>query len=162
MSLPGIISIFVLFQPDLFRKPLISNFLLLFLILFFSANTYISYRVETSRFETNRLDINIARTVYQEILQYEKDTGRIVTRIAFRHDEAPTLCYPDLVCYGNFRAMGRDWTIIPLMSINAGRKFSEAPMPDMIYNSLFAGKNWDSFNKQQIAIQDDTLYLMLY
>ena len=161
MCLPGVISLFVFLQLNLSNKPLSSYFLFVFLLLFFSVNTYISYRVETSRFATNRLDREIAGTVYQEILRHEKETGQTVSRIAFRHDEAPTLCYPGLICYGNFRAMGRDWTIVPLMSIVSGRKFSEARMPDMIYDSFFS-KDWDSFSKEQIMIQDDILYLMLY
>ncbi len=162
MSLPGAVSLFVFLQLHLFEKPLSFYLLSGFLVVFFSANTYISYRVEASRLATNQLDREIAGTIYQEILRHEKNTKQIVSRIAFRHDEAPTLCYPGLVCYGNFRAMGRDWTIIPLMSIVSGRRFTESSMPDKIYDSFFKGKNWDSFSKEEIVIQGDSLYLMLY
>ena len=162
MSLPGVISLFVLLGLPLLKKPFSSYLLLVFLSVFFCVNTYISYRVEMSRFATNRLDKELAGMVYQEILRQEKETGQAVSRIAFRHDEAPVLCYPGLVCYGNFRAMGRDWTIVPLMSIVSGRKFTETGMSEKIYDSLFKGKNWDSFSKEQVVIQDDILYLMLY
>jgi hypothetical protein len=162
MSLPSVISLFVFFQLHLSKKPLPFYFLLVFILIFFSVNTYISYRVEASRFATNRLDREIAGAVNQVILRYEKETGQIISRIAFRHDKAPILCYPALVCYGNFRAMGRDWTIVPIMTIVSGRQFAEASMPDEIYDASFKGKNWDLFSNEQIEIKGDTLYLMLY
>jgi len=163
MSLPGVISLFMLSQPGPFNnKPLFSHLLLGFLLVFLFVNTYIIYSVEVSRFATNRLDKEIARMVYQEILQYEKETGNTVRRIAFRHDEEPTLCYPGLICYGNFRAMGRDWTIVPLISLVSGRSFIEASMPDSVYDIFFKGKNWNLYSKEQIMLQGDTLNLMLY
>jgi hypothetical protein len=162
MSLPGVVSLFVFFQLHLSRKPLYLYVLLVFLSIFFSVSSYISYRVELSRFATNRLDRQIAEAVNQKILRYEKETGQTVSQIAFRHDKAPTLCYPGLVCYGNFRAMGRDWTIIPIMTIVSGRHFAEASMPDQIYDTFFKDKNWDIFSDEQIEMKGDTLYLMLY
>ncbi len=163
MSLPGAISLFVFLQLSIFKKPLPFYLLLGFLSVFFLANMYVSHRVETSRLATNRLDREIAEKIYQEILRYEETTRQTVNRIAFRHDESPTLCYPGLVCYGNFRAMGRDWTVVPLMSIISGRPFTQTSMPDKFFDSFFAKhKNWNQFNNEQVVIKGDTLYLMLY
>jgi hypothetical protein len=162
MSLPGVISIFLLLRTNLFNKRFYFHFLFGFLVIFLVVNTYITQSVQTSRFATNRLDKEMARIVFSELLRYEKETGKIVQRIAFRHDEKPSLCYPELICYGNFRAMGNDWTIVPLLSLVSGRRFEEIKMPDSVYEGYFGGKNWDFFSEKQILIQEDTLFLMLY
>ncbi|MBI5102760.1 MAG: glucosyltransferase domain-containing protein [Nitrospirae bacterium] len=162
MSLPGASSLYVFLQSHPFRKTLPYYLLLGFLLVFFTVNTYITYRVEISRFATNRLDREIAGSINREILRYEKETGRAVGHIAFRHDGTPSLCYPGLVCYGNFRAMGRDWTVVPILSIVSGRQFTESNMPETIYDSFFKDKQWNVFSKEQIVLQGPTLYLMLY
>jgi hypothetical protein len=162
MSLPGVICIFMLFQAMPSKRRLFFFVTAGFLLLFFFANTYMTYSVEKSRFATNRLDREIAGTIWQEIIEYERRTGNLVSRIAFRHDTKPSLCYRGLVCYGNFRAMGTDWTVIPLLSIVSGRSFAQASMPERIYDTYFEGRNWDSFSTAQVVFQADTLYLMLF
>ena len=162
MSLPCVISLFLLFQKSLFGRPMFSRLLLGFLLVFFFVNTYITYSVEISRFATNRLDKEIAKMICLEIMQHEKETGNTIKKIAAHRDESPTLCYPGLVCYGNFRAMGENELVVPIISIVSGRSFNRANMPDDIYNSFFKGKDWNLFNKEQIMFQGDTLYLMLY
>ena len=162
MSLPGVICIFMLFQRMPFRKRIFFFLTAGVLLSFFLANTYITYSVEESRFATNRLDRQIAGMVWQEIMQYEKRTGNAIRRVAFRHDLNPSLCYRGLVCYGNFRAMGTDWTVIPLLEIVSGRSFARASMPARIYDTYFAGRDWQFFSTEQVVFQDDTLYLMLF
>ena len=161
MSLPGVICIFMLFQLMPLKRRmffLTAGVLLLFLL----ANTFLTYSVEESRFATNRLDREIAGMVWQEITQYEGRTGNAIRRIAFRHDTKPSLCYRGLVCYGNFRAMGTDWTVIPLLSIVSGRRFARASMPAPVYDTYFEGRNWDFFSTEQVVFQGDTLFLMLF
>jgi hypothetical protein len=162
MSLPGAICIYVLLKMHILKRPVYLYLLIVFMLVFFSVNVLIARSVEVSRFATNRIDMEIATNVYADVLRYEKESGHTVTKIAFRNDDSPTMYYPGLVCYGNFRAMGRSWTIVPLMSIVSGREFSRPGMSDEAHDELFGNANWDVFSGEQIVIRDDTLYLMLY
>lgn len=162
MSIPGMVCLFILLYPSFTKKKSMLYIVMGFLIVFFLSNTLLTYFVETSRFATNRLDKEVARMICREISKYEQKTGNIVTRIAYRHDRKPVLSYPGLVSYGNFRALGRDWTVIPLITITSGRRFQHTAMPKTVFNQYFKYKNWNYFSVEQIVFQKNTLYLMLY
>lgn len=162
LSLPGALSLFLFFWFKLYEKPRILNLFQGILILFFLINAVGILQVERSRLATNRMDRQIAEEIAEAVSLYEQENQTEVTRIALRHDSSPTLCYPEQICYGNFRAMGRKISALSLLKTVTGKDYRRVFMPAETYTQFFKGKEWDSFSKDQLKIQNNTLYLMLY
>lgn len=119
------------------------------------------HQVAKSRLIANKADRRMAETVCGELRRYEGESGMAVTRVAYAHDASPTMCHKGTICYGNFRALGRDWTVLPLLDLTCKREFSEAEISPAIADRN-KGRNWDEFSTEQLTFERDTLYMMLY
>ncbi len=162
MALPGVIAIFAFFILDISGNALARNLVIALLLLFLCGSLAVGWRVQSGRFATNALDRAVAMDVVTQIKEYEQASGNIITHLALHQDINQQLCYPDQLCYGNFRAMGRDWTVAPLLSVVAGRQFLQVEMPAAVYNRYFHGKEWQEFSSEQLLFKDNILYMVLY
>ncbi len=162
MALPGVIAIFAFFILDISGNASARNFVTVLLLLFLCGSLAVGWRVQSSRFATNALDRAVAMEVIAQIKAYEQASGKTITHLALHHDINQQLCYPDQLCYGNFRAMGRDWAVAPLLSVVAGRRFLQVEMPADVYSRYFHGKEWQEFSGEQLLFKDNILYMVLY
>lgn len=113
---------------------------------------------------SNTLDITYAEIVYSKILEYEKESGIAVTKLAVTKDIDCPFSY-DEVKYKtdqiNERALGT--VTNTLMNVVSERTFQKIEMDNEINKTYFAGKNWDYFDaSEQLVIQGDTAYWVIF
>ena len=100
--------------------------------------------------------------------KYEKETGNNVTHIALQHDISPVWSH-EAVRFSAFdtgvRALVVTWSVRGLLYLAGYPRplLQPARMDEEIFNTHFAGRNWDRFvPEEQMYFRDNTLYLMLY
>lgn len=120
--------------------------------------------VVTNHFVSNTLDEVYVNMMYQEILEYEKETGVMVTKIAVYKDEDAPDNYEEVnyhVHQINERTLGTATN--SLIGQVTGRRFEKVEGKEEIYDQYFKGKNWDYFNlPEQLVIIDDTVYWCIF
>lgn len=120
--------------------------------------------IVVNRYASNAIDETYAGLMFQKILDYEEQTGIEVTKLATCNDQNVANYYQEVgatVDAINERILGKaNWSIVCDVS---GRLFERVDMDVDVYNSYFAGKNWDYFDlDQQLVIRDDTAYWCIY
>ncbi|NFG60731.1 glucosyltransferase domain-containing protein [Clostridium sp. CMCC3677] len=136
----------------------------LIIIIYLGINYYQTQQVILGNHITNRLDRQETLYFYNEILEYEKETGMEVNKLAFTGDENYKWAYDNVFSFGdiNVRAAHVEWCVLPMYNYYTNRKFLQSEIPEEIKKKMFAAKNWDELNKQQIYIEDDTAYICIY
>lgn len=120
--------------------------------------------IVTNHFVSNTLDQVYVNMMYEEILKYEQETGITVRKLAVIDDTYAPDQYEE-VAYAqeqiNERTLGTvTYSIIQVMT---GRKFESVEIPQVIYDSCFAGKDWDYFDlEEQLMIEGDTAYWCIF
>ena len=114
--------------------------------------------IVSNRFVSNTLDEVYANMVYQEIMEYEEETGILVTKMAVIDDAYAPDSYEE-VNYAadqiNERTLGT--VTNSLITVVTGRKFEIVEMNEKIYKEYFENKNWDYFDlEEQIVFENDT------
>ena len=99
-------------------------------------------------------------------MQYQEETGITVTKVGAVNDSSPVYYNPgvDYVNHDlNIRAMTVAWGWSNLLNFYCQTNYTIVTVPDNIYNTYFAGKNWNTLNlDEQAVFVDDTLYLAMY
>lgn len=120
--------------------------------------------VVTNHFISNTLDEVYVNMMYQEVLEYEKETGVIVTKIAVYKDEDAPDSYEEVnyhVHQINERTLGTATN--SLIEQVTGRRFEKVEGKEEIYVQYFKGKNWDYLNlPEQLVIIGDTVYWCIF
>lgn len=112
---------------------------------------------------TNYLDRNIAKTVIQEIDNYQTETGVTIENIGVCFDKNPTINYDGQRWLGviTTRSMGTDWTAKETIELYRGKKFNKIDVPNE-YKEEFEQKDWSFFDKEQLIFDNNNLYICLY
>ncbi|MBI4688805.1 MAG: glucosyltransferase domain-containing protein, partial [Nitrospirae bacterium] len=120
-------------------------------------------RIAGDQIHTNRMDNEYAKLIMQEIVMKEKESGNNVSRLSFVPDAFPTLCYKDVICWGNLNVSARlkpnaegcegceHWSFPNLLRMNSGRSFEVVPMDPAVYEIFFKDRDWDHFSSEQIV-----------
>lgn len=113
---------------------------------------------------SNTLDETYAMMVYEKILEYEKETGNSVTKLAVVNDIDCPLSY-ESVSYKTHQINERALGIVTntLVNVVSGRDFQKVTMDEEIHKQYFEGKNWDYFDAtEQLIIIGDTAYWAIF
>lgn len=100
----------------------------------------------------------------QKILyEYEQETGKQVTKIAFYEDEYPGYTYSHITAYGdmNLKAIYKNWSALRAINYYTNRNLEEVEKVEKIQND-FQKEEWSYFDKEQLIIIDDTIHLCIY
>lgn len=120
--------------------------------------------VVTNHFVSNTLDEVYVNMMYQEVLEYEKETGVTVTKIVVYKDENAPDNYEEVnyhVHQINERTLGTATN--SLIGQVTGRHFEKVEGEEEIYNQFFKGKNWDYLDlSEQLVIIGDTVYWCVF
>lgn len=173
-SLPGTLLILIFFQPnsDFNTEPnkagkLLSKLCIIAIIgfvvislLFFNAMTF-------SRLKNNELDEEVFNLIYSEIENYEAETNNKITTITVYYDKNLTHVNPGVLSFGdcNVRAFSRNWSDVNIFSALSGRSFKrtyDEKLMNKDYNEYFSSKDWDSFSKDQLIFDGNTLHMCVY
>lgn len=112
---------------------------------------------------TNYLDRNIAKTIIQEINNYQTKTGITIENIGICFDKNPTANYEGQRWLGviTTRSMGTDWTAKETIELYSGKRFNKIEVPNE-YREEFLQKDWSFFDKEQLIFDNNNLYICLY
>lgn len=120
--------------------------------------------IVSNRFVSNTLDEVYVNMAYQKILEYEKETGNIVTKLSVVDDAYAPDHYEEVNYTSgqiNERCLGT--VTNSLVWVLTGREFERTPMDDKVYEEYFEGKDWNYFNlSEQLVIIGDTAYWCIF
>lgn len=133
---------------------------------YFVVHVIFSNVIVANHYVSNALDVTYAQMVYEEILDYEEETGNRITKIATVNDTNCAKTY-SLVYYKrdqiNERALGTTTYSILEYVTGDERNFDKVEMKEEIYQTYFEGKNWDQFKaSEQLIFEGDTLYWIVF
>lgn len=120
--------------------------------------------VVTNHFVSNSLDKVYVRMAYEYITKYEQENQIRVQKLAMVNDIDAPARYRE-VSYVSDQINERSLGIltVSIMEVVTGRKFDRAEMAPEVYDTYFAGKNWDYFDPyEQIIIIGDTAYWCMF
>lgn len=169
-GLPAIIIIFAILFSDSKTKAVSVPFnikkvmIIAVSVVFLCFTVRAVYNIALGSIISNYTDLREAKMIIGKIEGYERDTGKKVTKLAFKNDPSIRMAYDDIYVYGdmNIRAMAIDWSRLGLIVLASGRNFNIEDFKDSIYEEHFKDKNWDNFDMEQILIENDTAYIMVY
>lgn len=121
------------------------------------------YEIEINHYTVNYLDKEISKSVGQEIIKYENETGNKVTKISVYKDKNPRYSYNDLFVVGdiNITAFATEWS--DANAINYYNKLELKKVEnDKNIKEKFESVDYTSFSKKQIIIKDDTVHLCVF
>lgn len=160
------LSMFALFSAKVVNnKKSLSFVLTLITLLFLFIQTISIFRIAQNHYKSNETDLNDARSVYAEILKYEKETGNTVKKVAWSCD-SDALLINDGIYYTCGQINERTLPLVAyslLTYVSDGREYEKVQMDKKIFKNNFKNKNWTVFNaKEQLVFEGDTLYWCVY
>lgn len=120
--------------------------------------------VVTNHFVSNSLDKVYVRMAYEYITKYEQENQIQVQKLSMVNDIDAPARYRE-VSYVSDQINERSLGIltVSIMEVVTGRKFDRVEMDPEVYDTYFAGKNWDHFDPyEQIVIVGDTAYWCMF
>ena len=99
-------------------------------------------------------------------MDYEKKSGKYITKVGIAYDKYPTLYHP-ISEYANAqlgaRILATDYSGYRFIGYLLKRSLEKVNMPSEIYENYFANKDWPSLNiNDQIYFEGDTMYWCVY
>ena len=132
--------------------------------LYLAIHLLFSNFVVTNHFISNTLDKVYANMVYEEIVEYEEETGNNVTKLAVMRDIDSPFYYHE-VSFTTDQINERALPTVPVALIYAvsGRKFEKLEVPESVSRKCFDNKNWDYIDlSEQLIIEGDTAYWCIF
>lgn len=133
---------------------------------FLLVNAYSSNGILANTIANNRIDQYCARAIQERIMQYQDETGIVVTKLGICDDDSPMYRYPGVEYVShdlNICAMNVAWARPFLINFYCNTDYENIAVPEEIYQTYFAGKNWGFLNlDEQAVFVGDTLYIAMY
>ena len=165
MSIGAIVGISFIYLNTLPLNAFLQKCIIVATVGFFVFNSVSTLQIFTAHIATNKIDANIGLTIKYKIEQYEKASGKEVTKVAYyrdaRHKDFP-YGYEKKFSSFSQRALDNYYCIIEALNYFCDRKFEKVDMDVDIYLDNFAGKDWNTYSDEQLVFQEDTLYLCTY
>lgn len=119
--------------------------------------------IEIAHYNLNYEDKLIAEEIGKEIYNYEQETGVEVKKVAVYKDKNPRYTYPNIFVTGdiNISAFGTEWSDVNSINYYNNLKLERIEQDQEIANK-FASEDWESFNKDQLIFEGDTLHLCVF
>lgn len=139
-------------------------------VVFIGISVWQIHAISASHLVHNQLEQREARTIVDEIEDYERKSGTQVQSIGIVFDNETTWIYPpesgvehafhDL----NVRSMTRPWSDLAILHFVSGRHFSRALVSDEKRAELLAEEpNWTEFDADdQVSFDGSTAYIIVY
>lgn len=148
------------------EKPRAGKLATVMILLFLLVNAYASNGILTNSVANNRLDQYCANAIQARINRYQNETGIEIKKLGICNDQSPVYRYPGVQYVNhdlNIRAMNVAWGSPHLINFYCNANYENVEIPAEIYETYFAGKNWDFLNlDEQAVFVGDTLYLAMY
>ncbi len=166
-SVPYIASLFpfLLISIYLFNNDYLKNKLLpIILIIYTIISTLSIIKVTCECLKNNIQDINIAKTIQNEINKYESTSNNTIDTIILVPDNKISLTEKNIPYYGDntVRAMINDYSVVEIMYFVSKRNYSVQIEYTDKKIELFGNLEWDSFSIDQLKFENNTLFLVIY
>ena len=155
-SMYGIIVLYLTMNYEingLFKKVIIA--ISCFFILF-QAQKFI--KIEKDRYILNKKDENITIQIIKQINNYEKKTGKRITKVSIYEDEKTNYTYNGIFATGdmNIKCYSTDWSAIEIIKYYSNKDLKLVEKNKEIERK-FKHRNWDEFSFKQIIFKDNTI-----
>ena len=153
----GISLLFILYmvqKSNKYLKTLAYVFISIVFVLNFAVYLIITYQ----HIMVNKLDEKNCEIINEVITEYEKENNIEVNKIAVVLREGGREYYPGFIEVGDMTQSAlTSWAAREAIIFYTGRKMSFEKVTYEQFMKYFAGKEWDGFSKDQIAIDGDVL-----
>lgn len=157
-SLIGILLIYAAMKTQIEKKAKIGILIILTIFLGIQFVSFMEYSIDN--YIVNKLDRQNVEQIQTKILQYEKETGKQITKIAFYEDKNPNYTYPDVKATGdmNLKALYKDWSELRVIGYYTGRDLKQTEKNTEIQKG-FKEKDWNYYNDEQLIFEGEVLHL---
>lgn len=137
--------------------------LLIISIIMIGLNLYDYYNTAYMNHVTTIEEEKYVNQINDVMLEYEQKNDIILKKVMFFKDEHYPRTYNNLI-YNTFNTRGIIANYARLYCLNyyTGRNLEEIPQEEEVYNKYFKGKDWNSFDKEQVQFDGDTVYICAY
>lgn len=113
---------------------------------------------------SNRVEENMGKAIKYKLDNYEKETGRNVTKFAYVYDKDPKQYAAGIKPIGSLteRKLACSWSILQAMNYYCERKLERVKMPTQVYIDKWIDENYDQFSEDQVIFENDTMYFLVY
>ena len=133
--------------------------------LFLLIQVFFIQNIISNRLLSNTLDLIYARNVLNMVAEYEAETGNKVQYICSAPDANSSQYYEEVYYKRdsvNERLYGISaYSLLEFIS-RPDRHFEKKEMDPEICKELFQENDWDGFDKEQVVIRDDTVYICVF
>lgn len=119
--------------------------------------------IEIAHYNLNYEDKLIAEEIGKEIYNYEQETGVEVKKVAVYKDKNPRFTYKDIFTSGdiNITAFTTEWSDVNSINYYNNLKLERIEQDEEKIKE-FANEDWESFDKEQLIFEGDTLHLCVF
>lgn len=157
-ALIGILLIYANMKFEIEKKSVNIILILSCIFLIIQFVYFINYTVDN--YKVNYEDRQIVEQIERRISQYEKETGKTITKIAIYEDKAINYTYQNIKITGdmNLKALYPEWSTLGIIRYYTGRELEQTEKDENIEQN-FKDNNWDYYNDNQIILEEETMHL---
>ena len=126
-------------------------------------NSMYFIRNSTENVVSGYLDRNVAKSILEEIYEYQNETNIKIENIGIAYDQRSTTYYngqPSLETT-NVRSMVTNWAAVQVLEFYSGEKYTIVETPDEVKQE-FLKHDWQFYTPEQLVFNGNTLYICLY
>ncbi len=120
-------------------------------------------RNSTENIVCGYLDRNVAKSILEEIYEYQNKNNIKIENIGISYDQKSTTYYdgqPSLETT-NVRSMVTNWAAVQVLELYSGEKYKVVDTPDDVKQE-FLKYDWHFYNPKQLVFKENNLYICLY
>ena len=127
-------------------------------------NLVFFHTVFISRLINNGMDEELVQKIGAEIVEYQAQSGKDVKYIKIYHDESITMRNEGVLKIGdtNVRAFATSWSDVNHINVILGKQYQKRSPDTGVFEKYFKGKDWDSYSKEQLVFDGETLHICVY
>lgn len=158
----GIALLYLLIDLDINKKT--GKFIVALVVCSFVFNSFMLLQNSAQHIAANAVDRNDGYTIKAKVDKYEEETGNTVTRFAYIYDYRPSQFAVGIKRLGSLteRALSCSWSIEESVNYYTERKLTHAIFPLSMYFEKMHAIDYEGFSEEQIYIEGDTLYIVVY
>ena len=162
-SVIAILVLYIVLKFDIDSSNINKKIAIIFAIGIMILNSMYFIRNSTENVVSGYLDRNVAKSILEEIYDYQNKTNIKIENIGIAYDQRSTTYYngqPSLETT-NVRSMVTNWAAVQVLEFYSGEKFTIVETPDDIKQE-FLKHDWHFYTPEQLVFNGDTLYICLY
>ena len=160
-SMYGVLTLYLAMNYELEGISKYAIIIFSVILLTFQVQKFI--KIEKDRYWLNKNDSSITMQVKEQIDEYEKQTGNVITDLSWYEDEKPQYTYKGIFVTSdmNVKSYSSDWSTVEILKYYLKREIKLVKKDENLEKE-FKSKNWDEFDEKQIVFENNKLHLCNY